>query len=331
MLIRVLGPVSLLAAEGDAVALPGARQAALLAVLAAHAGETLSADRLVDVLWEDHPPANPTAALHSTVFKVRAALRQVTDRDVLVTRERGYALDLRLGDLDAELFARLVDESRDQRPGDAAEMLRAALGLWRGPAYGGPAEGGSVHLEALRLEEMRRVALERCGAALLAADRPADAVLLLQPFVAEQPLREAARATLMRALHAVGRTSEALEHYQSYREHLAEELGLEPSRALTELQVALLQPAEAPGVAARRRDSPGLPGMAVHYLRTAADTVIASGTVGSGPRVVVLMGWISSLDVIASGRDPRSSVLDRLTDDLRLARRPWCCTTGPTG
>ena len=318
MLIRVLGPVSLLAAEGDAVTLPGPRQTALLALLAAQAGETVSADRLVDVLWGDAPPANPTAALRSTVFKVRAAVSQVTGREVVVTRERGYALDLRPGDLDADVFAHLVDESRGRVPGEAAETLQKALGLWRGAAYGGPAEGGPAHLEALRLEELRQVAVERYGAALLGADRTSDAVLLLQPFVAEHPLREAARATLMEALHAVGRTPEALSHYQSYREHLADELGLEPSRALRELQVTLLQPAGPPATATARRVAPGLPGMTVHYLRTAADTVIAYGNVGTGPGVVVLMGWISSLDVIASGRDPRSSVLDRLTDDLRL-------------
>ena len=328
MLVRVLGDVSLLAADGGTVPLPGGRQPALLAALAARAGETVSADRLVDLLWGASPPANPTAALHSTVFKLRASLARVCGREVLLTRDRGYLLDLRPGELDAEAFTSLVNEARDQPPAEAAETLDRALRLWRGPAYDRFTDTELAHLEALRLEELRRVALERWGAALLAAGRPTEAVALLQPFVAEQPLREAARITLMQALHAVGRTSDALDQYQTHRTHLAEELGLEPSHALQQAQVALLQPPAPAAEPAQPPAAPsagsvvpgraGLPGMAVRYLRTSAGNVIAYGTTGNGPKVVVLLGWVSSLDVLASGRDPRSSLLERLTGDVRL-------------
>jgi DNA-binding SARP family transcriptional activator/pimeloyl-ACP methyl ester carboxylesterase len=320
MLVRVLGDVSLLRDTGDTVPLPGTRQPALLAALASRAGVVVSVDRLVDLLWDSSPPVNPAAALHSAVFKLRASLTRVSGRDVLVTRDRGYLLDLRPGDLDAEVFTSLVREARDLPPDEALALLDRALRLWCGPAYDGFTDTDLAHLEALRLEETRRVALERYGAALLAAGRPAEAVSLLVPFVAEQPLREAARITLMRALHAVGRTSDGLDQYQSYRKHLAEELGLEPSPALTEVQLELLQPPEEPAPrqpeAATARQ--GLGGLAVRYLRTKAGNVIAYGRTGTGPKVVVVLGWVSSLDVIASGRDPRSSLLERLTDDLDL-------------
>ena len=364
MLVQVLGEVSLLAADGDTVPLPGTRQPALLAALAARAGEIVSADRLVDLLWGETPPVNPTSTLHSTVFKLRASLAGVSGREVLVTRERGYLLDLRPGDLDAQVFAALVDGARDRAPDEAAGALDRALRLWRGTAYGQFADTEVAYLEALRLEELRREAVERRGAALLAAGRPGEAVSLLQPFVSDRPLREAARITLMQALHAVGRTPEALEHYQTHRKHLAEELGLEPSHSLRQAQVALLRPvrpagrpvgatgpgggrgrgaSSGPGVPAAEADAPadgvgvpaqragqrtgepaavagrtGLPGMAVRYLRTPSGSVLAHGTTGTGPKVVVLLGWVSSLDVLASGRDPRSSLLERLTGDVQL-------------
>jgi len=323
MLVRVLGEVSLTAADGTGLALPGGRQPALMAALAARAGEVVAVDRLVDLIWGEVPPDNPAAALHSAVFKLRANLARVTGRGVLVTRDPGYVLDLRPGELDSEVFESLVQEARDLPAAEAADTLDRALRLWRGRAYAGFADTDLARIEAIRLEELRRVAIERCGAALLGAGRASEAVALLQPFVVEHPLREAGRIVLMRSLQAEGRTAEALEQYQVHRRELAEELGLEPSPALAEAQLAVLRrsPPVVPDEPAAPTGSPGprgLTGMRVRYLRAEAGHVVAYGTAGTGPKVVVLLGWVSSLDVIASGRDPRSSLLERLTGDLAL-------------
>lgn len=319
MLVRVLGEVSLLAPDGSEVLLPGSRQPALLAALAARPGQLVSVSRLVQLLWGDSFPENPSAALHSTVFKLRANLAKITERELLVTREGGYLLDLAPADLDAAEFDRLVDTARDLPAAVAAAELGRALNLWRGPAYGAFADTEVAQLEALRLEELRHTAVERQGLALLATGRSAEAVTLLQPFVAENPLRETARICLMRALHADGRTAEGLEHYRRHRAHLAEELGLEPSPAMEQAQVDLLRtPEPALGHGAATREPWGLQGMQVQYLRTAAGNIIAHGTTGTGAKVVVLLGWISSLDVIVSGRDPRSSLLERLTGSVSL-------------
>jgi len=319
MFVSVLGDLSLPSLDGPAVPLAGNRQAALLAALAARAGEVVSVDRLVDLLWERTPPENPTASLYSVVFKLRASLARAGGRDVLLTRDRGYLLDLRPGDLDADTFTELVARAGEEPPAEAASTLAEALTLWRGAAYAGFADSDVARLDALRLEELRRTATERCGVAYLEAGRPAEAVALLRPFVVEQPLREAARGTLMQALQETGRTSEALEEYQAYRRTLAVVLGLEPSPNLGGVLGEFLG-GSAPRVApwrpaATRR---GLPAMQVRYLSTEAGNVIAFGTSGSGPRVVVLLGWVSSLDVIASGRDPRSSLLERLAGDLTV-------------
>lgn len=321
MLVRVLGEVSLLSPDGSVVPLRGSRQPALLAALAARAGQVVSVDRLVDLLWGEAPPENPPAALHSAVFKLRASMAAVSGREVLRTRDPGYILELEPGDLDAEVFRAQVREARDQPAASAAAILEQALTLWHGPAYGEFADSEVAQLEAIQLEEHHRAAVERCAEVLLVSGRPGDAVRLLQPFVAEQPLREAARITLMRALDATGRTVEALDQYHEHRKHLADELGLEPSHALRSLQSSLLRGSAPPGrrVAPTRPPSgDGLNGMEVRYLRTPRGNVVAYGTTGVGPKVVVLLGWVSSLDVIASGRDPRSSLLERLTGDVAL-------------
>ncbi len=324
MLVRVLGAVELVGSGGTTVPLPGTRQPALLAALAARVREVVSIDRLVALLWGDALPDNPEAALHSAVFKLRRALRSVCDRDVLLTRERGYQLALAPGDLDADLFGELVSRAAGQPPEEAAGILAEALALWRGQAYAGFAETDIAQLEAIRLEESRRTAVERRAEAMLACGRAADVVPVLEPFVAEHPLRESARASLMRALHETGRTAEALDQYQSHRDHLREDLGLEPSRLMQSLQVELLQESPAPDATTQTQETAtvaqgrGLPDLQVSYLRTRAGDVVAYGTTGTGPPVVVLLGWISNLDVIASGRDPRSSLLERLTDDVAL-------------
>jgi DNA-binding SARP family transcriptional activator/pimeloyl-ACP methyl ester carboxylesterase len=317
MLVRVLGEVSLASSDGHVVALPGARQPALLAALVARAGRVVSVDRLVDLLWGE-PPENPAAALHSVVFKLRANLDQVGCRDVLLTREHGYLLDLQPGEVDADVFAALVEQARDQPSAEAAQTLGEALRLWKGRPYADFGDSEIAGAEVLRLEELQRVAVERCGVALLDSGRADEAIALMQPFVAEHPLREQARIVLMRALHAASRAAEALDQYQDYRRELADELGLEPSPSLVAAQLAVLRgPAATPS---RPPAQPGhsLTGMQVRYLRAGAGHTVAYATVGEGPKVVVIMGWISSLHVIASGRDPRSSLLERLTGDVSL-------------
>jgi DNA-binding SARP family transcriptional activator len=290
VLVCVLGAVELAASGGTIVTLPGTRQSALLAALAARAGEVVSTDRLITLLWGDELPANPEASLHSTVFKLRNSLRSACGRDVLLTRARGYQLSLAPLDLDAGVFDDLLAQAVDQPPEEAAATLGRALGLWRGPAYGSFADTEIAHLEAMRLEEGRWTAVERRAEALLYCGRPAEVVRLLEPFVAEHPLRETARATLMRALHQTGRTAEALEQCQSYRHHLAEELGLEPSPLIQAIQAELLREpaAEATPTPSQKSVVPpqprGLPGLHVKYLRGRSGTVIAYGSTGTGPR-----------------------------------------------
>jgi DNA-binding SARP family transcriptional activator/pimeloyl-ACP methyl ester carboxylesterase len=328
---RVLGPVEAVDAAGRPLPLGGGRQRALLAALVARAGEVVSADRLADLLWGDEQPDNPAAALHSQVARLRQALRAAAgDAGGLLTRSPGYLLEVGPGEVDAGRFDALLASAGAAPPTEAARLLAEALGLWRGPAYAGFADQEVARLEAIRLEEARLTAQERHGAALLEGGRPAEVVPVLEAFVAEHPLREQAWATLMRALYALGRQAEALAAYQEYRARLAGDLGLEPSPALQQLQAEVLRqelpqgqgPAGAdrprPGGSAATAAPAGLAGLRVRYLPHPGGPPIAWATIGEGPRLVVLPGWVSSLEVSASGRDPRSSVMERLARRLRL-------------
>jgi DNA-binding SARP family transcriptional activator/pimeloyl-ACP methyl ester carboxylesterase len=328
---RVLGPVEAVDAAGRPLPLGGERQRALLAALLARAGEVVSADRLADLLWGDEQPDNPAAALHSQVARLRQALRAAGDGGGLLTRSPGYLLAVAPGEVDAGRFDLLLAEAGAASPAEAARLLAEALALWHGPAYAGFADQEVARLEAIRLEEARLTAQERHGAALLEGSRPAEVVPLLEAFVAEHPLREQGWATLMRALYALGRQAEALAAYQQYRARLAGDLGLEPSPALQRLQGEVLrqelpqgQRPAAPGppggpTAAAPASPPGLTGLRVRYLpHPDPGPPIAWATAGAGPRLVVLPGWVSSLEVSASGRDPRSSVMERLARRLCL-------------
>jgi Bacterial transcriptional activator domain len=140
----------------------------------------------------------------------------------------------------------------------------------------------------------------------------------LEAFVVANPLREAARAVLMRALYATGLHTKALRHYQDYRQRLANELGLEPSAALQRLQAEVLNHSldvaaspPRPTLGTDQLAAADLDALQVRYLRHAGHR-IAYATVGTGPALVVAPAWVTSLDVIASGRDPRSSLLAHL-------------------
>src|SRR6476646_3526150 len=161
VLVRILGAVELIGSEGTTVSLPGTRQPALLAALAARPREVVSIDRLITLLWGDDLPDNPEASLHSAVFKLRRALRSVSEREVLLTRDRGYLLALSPGDLDADLFGELVSQAAGQPPEGSGRTPGGGPRPLRGQAYAGSAATEIAQLEAIRLEESRRTALER--------------------------------------------------------------------------------------------------------------------------------------------------------------------------
>ena len=262
MEFRILGPLQAWK-DGAALPLRGERQRMLLAILLLDANKVVSADRLCEELWHGRPPDSAPTALQGHVLELRKLLEPERVRGspyrVLVTERPGYVLRVEPDDVDLHRFRRLLDEGREaltrQSPRVASRLLRDALALWRGPPLGDLSFGTSLRVEIDALEELRLTALELRIEAELALGRHADLVGELRGLISEQPLRERLRAQLMLALYRSGRQADALAAYRHAREMLVEELGIEPARALQELEHAILMqdPAlelEAPDTAA---------------------------------------------------------------------------------
>jgi DNA-binding SARP family transcriptional activator len=233
---RLLGPLE--AVEDDRpLALGGAKQRALLAVLLLNANQAVSSDRLIDELWGESPPATAGKIVQVYVSRLRKQLGEAR----LLTRRPGYLLRVDPGELDLARFERLVAEAREEDAAAAGAKLRAALDLWRGPPLADLAYERVAQAETVRLEELRWAALELRIDADLAAGRAAELVGELESLVAAQPLRERLRAQLMLALYRCSRQAEALEAYRRARRDLADGLGLEPSDELRRLEQAILR------------------------------------------------------------------------------------------
>jgi len=258
---RILGPLEVDEA-GRAIPIVGGRQRALLAILLIHANEPVSADELIDELWGERPPRNARKGLQVQVSRLRKALGDHSGR--VATRPNGYLLHVEPGELDLDRCERLAHQGRDALASDdrgrAAALLREALGLWRGPPLGEFAFESFAQAEIGRLEELRLALLEDRLDADLACGRDTELVGELEALVAGHPLRERLRRQLVLALYRGDRQADALEAYRAARVTLIDELGLEPTPALRELEQAILT--HDPGLrapAARDRSIPALP------------------------------------------------------------------------
>jgi DNA-binding SARP family transcriptional activator len=245
---KLLGPLEVQGERGP-VSLGSPQQRALLALLVLNANEVVSRDRLIDELWGERPPATAAKLVQVYVSRLRKALEPDRSRGesgrVLVTRPPGYLIAVEAEHLDLGLFERLRGEARGAlaagNTAGAAQKLREALALWRGPPLADLAYERFAQKEIARLEELRLAALEERVDADLALGRHADLIGELEPLVAEHPLRERLRAQLMQALYRSGRQAEALEAYQNARGALTDGLGIEPGHELQELQQAILR------------------------------------------------------------------------------------------
>jgi DNA-binding SARP family transcriptional activator len=248
MEFRILGPLEVFE-EGRRVELGGARQRALLAILLTRANHVVSRDHLIDALFGEEPREAAGNLLQVYVSRLRKALEPGRERrqqtGIVVTRAPGYLVRVEPDQLDLERFERLAEEGRRalaaSAPEAARERLVDALELWRGPALADFAFEPFAQGEARRLEELRLATLEDRIEADLALGRHAGLVGELEVLVDAHPLRERPRGQLMLALYRSGRQAEALEAYQLTRRVLVDDLGIEPSAGLQELERAILR------------------------------------------------------------------------------------------
>jgi DNA-binding SARP family transcriptional activator/pimeloyl-ACP methyl ester carboxylesterase len=320
-MLRVLGPVDVVHETDGPREIRGRRAQALLCRLVVDAERVVSTDALVDAVWSDGSVEAPMAALQTLVHRLRRSLGPTAPH--IVTRATGYQLELRGARVDAVELERAIAAASEAEPAVAVEVLDGALGLWRGVPFAGFEDGESLRAEQLRLEELRAQAIEAHAESLLALGRADLAITRLEPFVRDDPLRPQGCALLMRALLSRGRDADALRVFHEHRRHLVEELGLEPTPELRRLEASVLRGdpgARGVGGGAQERPGPAGPSIdavAMHRL-TVEGRRLAWGEIGAGPPVVVVPAWVSSLEVIATGRDPRSSLMEALARRHRV-------------
>ena len=224
-----------------------AKQRTLLTVLLLDANRVVSRDRLIDALWGANPPATATTALRVYVSRLRKLLADGDggQNQFLVNEGTGYVLRAAADQLDLLRLEDLLGEAdvaltRDDAA-SASASLGEALALWRGPALDDFTYEPFVQPAIARLEELRVVARERRIESELALGRHAEILPELESLVAEYPLREQLRRHLMLALYRTGRQADALAVYKAARKELSDELGIDPSPALRDLEQAVLR------------------------------------------------------------------------------------------
>lgn len=234
---RLLGTLD--AGERDSASLGGRKQRTLLAYLLLHRNEAIPREVLIDALWPEDPPATAAHALDVYVSRLRKSLGA---DGLFETRGGSVRLNVSGEAVDAACFEQLVDAARRaEAPAERLAALEQALALWRGRALADLLDEPALRPERERLEEERLGAEEERFEAMLALGRHGEAIGALQALASAHPLRERPGRLLMLALYRAGRQNEALEVYRNFRRLLSNELGLEPSSELRELEAAILR------------------------------------------------------------------------------------------
>jgi DNA-binding SARP family transcriptional activator len=241
----VLGPVQVRDTAGRLVLVGGPKPRALTCALVAEAGRVVSTDRLIDQVWGTDPPSAAVGTLHSYVSQLRKVLdparRGSTTDHVICTSGSGYLLRVAPTEVDASLFALLVEQAEQAEAAEALDTLDRALGLWRGEPY---ADLGATLTQSeltQPLVELRLRASELRIGALLELGRSAPAATAAHALVREQPLREPYWRQLMLATYRDGRQADALAAYQECRRVLDRELGMAPDTDTENLHTAILR------------------------------------------------------------------------------------------
>lgn len=270
--------------------------------------QLVSAGRLTDLLWDGHPPDGARRSLHSHISRVRRALDLAGGRDrgvELASTAHGYQLNIATELVDAHRFRSILDRASGVvDPSERIGLLQDALQLWRGPALADAASGWLRERICADLYEQRRIAIEQLMADQLALGRHREVLPELARLVNDEPGEERFVELYMRALYESGRAPEALEVYARSRRYLADELGLEPSPGLRQLQRQIMRhelphPARQAGTAAATAHSSPVPRQLPVDLASFAgreqdlrrlDAVLDAGAGGSAPPVATITG-----------------------------------------
>lgn len=308
---------------GRPIVLGGKRQRGVLARLAIAGGHVVPTDRVIDDLWAGDPPASAANTLQSYVSNLRKALGG--SAPAIERVGDGYRISSEAAELTTNRFEQLIDEAL--RPGtpvdDRVARLDAALALWDGAALGDLADEPWAKGEAVRLDELRLAAVEERFRLLLELGRHATIVGELAAAVEAHPLRERLAEQLVLALYRCGRQPEAIAAFEQTREHLAEELGLDPSPDLVRLAEAVAGRDPALDLVAPAPASP----TAATGLGVAPEPVpVTPGPIDLPPAVTERRARSTFV-----GREQQLDALDRVWQAVRSGERRFVTLSGEPG
>jgi SARP family transcriptional regulator, regulator of embCAB operon len=241
---QLLGPLRLVDGD-DCSYISAPKIETVLAVLLIRSDQAVAPTQLITEIWGETPPRRATAGLHVYISQLRKFLdRPDREQSPVVTKSPGYLLAKGSDEVDFHIFLQQVNQGRahvrEEHHEEAAACFENALAIWRGPVLSDVRNGPIVDGFVAWLTEARLECLEMLAESHLALGRHRELVGLLYSLTAENPLREAFYRLLMLALYRSERQADALQVYQSARRILSDELGLEPCRALQDLQRAIL-------------------------------------------------------------------------------------------
>jgi predicted ATPase/DNA-binding SARP family transcriptional activator len=257
MRFGVLGPLEVVAGDGETCDPSAGRQRRLLLALLVLRDGAVDVDRLADIVWsqDEGLPQHPAAAVRTYIARLRRVLEPEGaggEPSVLVGGPDRFRLVLDGHELDAAVFEAELEQASALVAVDAQaalEVVEGGLGRWRGRALAEVADEGWAQPDAVRLEELRLAAQELRSRCLLDLGRHGEVLADLERAVREHPLRERPHGQLMVALHRCGRSGEATEVFRGLRDRLVEELGLDPSAELERMHQRLLEGDDPEGTA----------------------------------------------------------------------------------
>lgn len=312
----VLGPLQLRIA-GAPVPLGTPKQRAVLAMLVIGRNRPVSSDALVTAAWEQFPPPEPKASLHSYVSNLRKLISGsgADGRAVLAGAPPGYRLAVADAQCDIGRFVAAknagVQAAADGRFDQAAGHLGEALAQWRGPVLEDLRDFDFVSPFATALMEDKVMVHTAHAEAEIACNRGYAVIGSLEALVVEHPYREPLWAQLITAYYLSDRQSDALDAFQRLRTTLAEDLGIDPSptvRALSE-RILRQEPLDVRRVARTT---------AVHQI-SHIDLRTAVGVQSAPAQLRAESGRVHPL-VAAATRIGRLPDNDIVLDDVRVSR-----------
>lgn len=221
----------------------GVKPRQIFEILVLNRGQSVSKERLADLLWHGNPPADHIATLESYVSTVRSRLEPAGRRrdSVIVTGNGCYLVDADRVATDVDRFDALVQRGAAEEPAQALETLRTALSLVSGPLLAHePYVTWAVESREQFLTRHVETTLETARLALR-LQRFEDAVALADAALVLAPLSEVACRLAMEARLCTGRNGDAVRVYHALRRRLHDELGMDPSPDLQLLLTAILR------------------------------------------------------------------------------------------